>query len=420
VNRDNEPYPFRRHLKRCQFFGPGGRQAREDKCRCPYHVDGLHHGERVRQSLRTTSRQTALRRLTGLIQKLDDRHRAAGDDTIAVAERTVSEAIDRFLRNYGEVDQNRKYRGTIEYATWRKYRTKLSLLREFCKAEGISELGDVTVEVLEDFRRSRKIGLVTSKVELQALRTFFGYFVSRKWITANPAKEIKAPRNIKPNEVVPYTLREESLILAACDQIGGAKYQRSATVYERLRARAMVMLLRHTALRVSDVCTLKKDAVSWDAAKSTWRVLLHTQKTGDPVFLPIPVELKLVLDALPLPRSAGQDCLYYFWNGHTARRAVVGIAERSLAAVFKKSGVKNAHAHRYRHTLATRLLAAGATFELVADILGNSPAVVRKHYGKWSKGRQDNIDQAMFAHFQTAATTVPVTPQSHENSGALN
>ena len=55
------------------------------------------------------------------------------------------------------------------------------------------------------------------------------------------------------------------------------------------------------------------------------------------------------------------------------RRAVVGIAERTLAAVFKKSGVKNAHAHRYRHTLATRLLEQGATFEQVADILGTAP-----------------------------------------------
>ena len=127
-----------------------------------------------------------------------------------------------------------------------------------------------------------------------------------------------------------------------------------------------------------------------------------------------------MLDALPSPRNAAQDCPYYFWNGHTARRAVVGIAERTLAVVFKKSGVKNAHAHRYRHTLATRLLADGATFELVADILGNSPEVVRKHYGKWAKGRQDNIDRAMFAHFQNGAIAVPVTPQSHENLGAVN
>ena len=99
---------------------------------------------------------------------------------------------------------------------------------------------------------------------------------------------------------------------------------------------------------------------------------------------------------------------------------MVGIAERTLAAVFKKSGVKNTHAHRYRHTLATRLLEQGATFEQVADILGNSPAVVRKHYGKWSKGRQANIDRLMFAHFETMSATLPVTNLSHEKMGAVN
>ena len=59
----------------------------------------------------------------------------------------------------------------------------------------------------------------------------------------------------------------------------------------------------------------------------------------------------------------------------------------------------------------------GATFEQAADILGNSPAVVRKHYGKWSKGRQEKIDRLMFSHFKTAVTS-PVTKMSHEKLGA--
>jgi integrase len=220
---------------------------------------------------------------------------------------------------------------------------------------------------------------------------------------------------------VPYTIQEESLILAACDQIGGDKYNRRGARYEQLRARAMVMLLRHTALRISDVCTLRKDAVSWDQEKNTWRVFLFTQKTGDPVFLPIPESLKLVLNALPLPLNAAQDCPYYFWNCITSRRAVVGIAERTLASVFQKSGVKGAHAHRYRHTLATWLLGErGATFEQVADILGNSPEVVRKHYGKWSKGRQENIDRLMMAHFQSASAAAPVTQKSNEKTRPVN
>ena len=150
---------------------------------------------------------------------------------------------------------------------------------------------------------------------------------------------------------------------------------------------------------------------------STWRVRLRTQKSGDPVYLPIPEALKLVLDALPLPRNAAQDCAYYFWNGQTSRRAVVGIAERTLSAVFKKSGVKNAHAHRYRHTLATRLLGRAR----LSNRLPTSWGTARKSFGSTTEsGRRagrTNIDRLMFAHFKTTAATFPVTPESHENRG---
>jgi hypothetical protein len=47
------------------------------------------------------------------------------------------------------------------------------------------------------------------------------------------------------------------------------------------------------------------------------------------------------------------------------------------------------------YTLATELLGRGASFEDVADILGNSPEIVRKHYGKWSPARQTRIDDLM-------------------------
>lgn len=430
VKRDSELYPFRRHLRTCSYFGRGGREVRLDKCNCPFHVDGLYNGERVRQSLKTTGHHVADKRVRELIRnldaKLDARKHAAqagasGPSVLVPGRPTVLAAIERFLATHGEIDQDGKFHGDSEYNTYRKYRSSLRFLSSFCDERRIGTLNDDMADALQDYRRTRTIGGVTWKTERQLLITFFGFCVKRKWITTNPAKELSAPRNLKPNEVVPYTIQEECLILAACDQIGGGKYNRSGARYEQLRARAMVMLLRHTALRISDVCTLRKDAVSWDQEKNTWRVFLFTQKTGDPVFLPIPESLKLVLDALPLPRNAARDCPYYFWNGITSRRAVVGIAERTLASVFKKSGVKDAHAHRYRHTLATWLLGErGATFEQVADILGNSPEVVRKHYGKWSKGRQENIDRLMMAHFQSASAAAPVTQKSHEKTRAVN
>jgi hypothetical protein len=50
---------------------------------------------------------------------------------------------------------------------------------------------------------------------------------------------------------------------------------------------------------------------------------------------------------------------------------------------------------------------------------GEQPDVVRKHYAKWSKGRQANIDRLMLAHFDKA-TTNPVTNMSHEKTGTAN
>lgn len=60
--------------------------------------------------------------------------------------------------------------------------------------------------------------------------------------------------------------------------------------------------------------------------------------------------------------------------------------DRALRALFKEAKVSGAHAHRFRHTLATELSGLGASFEDVADILGNSPEIVRKHHGKMVVG----------------------------------
>jgi integrase len=113
--------------------------------------------------------------------------------------------------------------------------------------------------------------------------------------------------------------------------------------------------------------------------------------------LPVHPELQAALDVLPVPR--GGDAGYFFWSGNGAGDSMVRAAERTLTAVFSASGVAHAHAHRFRHTLATELLENGWTCEDVAEVLGNSAAIVRKHYAKWSRGRQSRLTQMMESVF---------------------
>jgi integrase len=276
----------------------------------------------------------------------------------------------------------------LAVSTRGKYQNALDYFKRYCDSRHEDNVTGMTTEFLDGYRTSRTLSAVTWRREMQTLRQFFGFCHDRGWIRQNITKPIKNPRNIKPNEIEPYTANEIAKMLAACDKFGRGPYERS-------RAKAIVLLLRYTALRIGDIAMLTRDRISWDGNR--WRIFLRTEKSGAPVFLPLPDVVKQAVDALPVPRGAGEDPKHLFWNGLTSKRALMGITERTLAAVFKESGVVAPRAHRFRHTLATELLGRGASFEDVADILGNSPTIVRKHYAKWSPARQRRIDELMDA-----------------------
>jgi integrase/recombinase XerC len=348
--------PWRNHLKSCPHRDKGRAAV---KCSCPVWADGTLYGRRYRKSLGTRDWARAIRRMAEI------------EDPKAPRLKPLAEAVTAYLSHIQ----------SLEPSTQRKHKNVLRHLSDFSKAKGLHDVADITLDMLDSYRAGRRIARNTAQKELETLRQFFGFCFDRKWTDENPAKKIKSAKNIKPSEVVPYTPDEVTRIIAACDAIGRGPY-------ERLRARAMVLLLNNTALRISDVATFERSRVHGG------RLLVRTTKNGDMVYLPLWAETQKALDRVPPPR-AGKSQRYYFWNEASSRRTVVSIAERTLRAVFKESKVENAHAHRFRHTLATRLLGMGASVQEVADILGNSPAIVLKHYAKWSQARQKRISELM-------------------------
>jgi len=355
---------WRRHTKTCPHRTKGRDVL---KCSCPLWADGYVDGKRVlRQSLKTRDMARARK------------HAVALESPDAQIFKPVPDAVDAFLEHCESEG--------LKFSTVRKYRNTLNHLKAFCDKRKIDSVGELTTDHLDAFRAGRALKPITSSKELELLRQFCGFCCDRKWCPENVGKRIKSPRNIKPNDVEPFSTAEVSAIIKACDAIGRGPY-------ERLRARAMILTLRYTALRIGDVALLERNRLSRESGR--WRIFLRTEKSGKPVFLPIPAELKAAFDVVPLPRGCGENPRFFFWNGISSERAMKGIAERSLAAVFKSSMVPHAHAHRFRHTLATELLGNGASFEDVADILGNSPEIVRKHYAKWSPARQNRIDDLM-------------------------
>jgi hypothetical protein len=216
-------------------------------------------------------------------------------------------------------------------------------------------------------------------------------------------KDEKMPPDPKPKPREPYTQEEIIRILAATESFGESSY-------ERLRTRAIVLLLRYYGLRVSDVATLRKDRIRNDY------IFLHALKNRATIWLPVYPEVRSALERLPLPHGAGTDCEYFFWTGRGARDGHIKTLDRTLKAMFA-ARVAKAHAHRFRHTLATQILVAGGTIEDAANILGDSPEIIRKHYAKWPTDYQRRTVEVLgrvhgFGTYPARENFAPASPSN--------
>lgn len=356
----------RRHLNHCRDKSKGPFWP---KCLCPKWVDGMLGKKRVRRSLDTADWNEAERKVVQM-------ERAGG----IWEDKQLSEAV---------ADWEASWR--VAESTKRKYRQVMRALVSWAAREGIELVEDLTLVALDKFYTVRKVSQRTKVREIQALRTFFRFCMERKWCVANPATNIRPPRGLKPNEIVPYTRREIATMLAACDRL--ENYNPEQKEYIRRRAKAMILLLWQTGLRIGDAYRLRRDAIK------NGILTIHTQKTSHPIVRRLSPELLEALEWLPRPHMDESNGAYFFWTGKVSevskdggQRRMVIHAIRMLRPIFREAGIKRAHAHRFRHTLATQMLAHGATMPEVALALGNTVAVCERVYAKYDEKRQARVD----------------------------
>ena len=267
--------------------------------------------------------------------------------------------------------------------TLRKYRIHCKQFAAWANARKL-ELGKITKLDMQRFMASRHISQNTANKEVQFYKTFFSFCEEAKIIPLSPIRKWKAPR-FRPPDETPYSQAEMARILFACERVG----QRP---YERLRARAAILILRHHALRISDVLKLRCDALQFDSRKGQWRLRLITQKNKAKLDHPVSNEVLEALRLLPIPVGSRAH-EYYFWNGTGRFQNVLDNMTALLRDVYKLSGVEGAHNHRYRHSKVTEMLANGAPLPIVARFLGITDAICSRHYAKYSAALQDTIDQ---------------------------
>jgi integrase len=298
------------------------------------------------------------------------------------------------------------------HETKRKY-TRVS--SAFVKYIGtrVRDIGAVTISHLDGFRllHAHKAPL-TRRKEMEILRSIFAFAQERDWIRKNPVKKSHMPKEPRPTPRHPYTPEERDAIISACHRVGKCDVLEKEKTNEKMRRRAlaMVLLMRYYGLRISDVAKFRKDEIR------DGQLWIRAKKNREDLWLPLYPDVQAALDVLPPVQHAPQDNPYYFWTGVSDLRTVVKTLWRTLKDVFDLSGVHNAHPHRFRHTLVTEILIAGGSIEDAANIIGDSPQIVRKHYKRWSHEYQNRTVTVLNAvHAKSGNRTNPVQIENSEN-----
>lgn len=366
---------YRRHVKACPSKDKGRSFTR---CQCPVWVDGSHPvtGKRVQRSVGTRD----WNRATKLLEQWETDQ--STEDIRTAGAPTVSQGVAKFLK---ECEIQKRAEGTID-----KYRRGLERFAKYAsEVARIEDISQVTREVIRDYRnvragaKGRKGDFTSAKTirtELENLKAFFEFCVEEEWLPLNPARKVRAPKD-EMLPTLPFSRDEVTALLAAIGRIdnhNGTGIERA-----RLRARALVLLLLYSGMRIGDAVRLLRSRVGKDG-----RLLLRMEKTNQPLYVKLP---QVAVDALWAIPDNGP---YFLWSGKSKVSTATGSARRTIACLGRLTGI-NAHPHRFRDTFAVELLLSGADLRTVQKLLGHtSIKTTESHYSPWVREFQNLLDEA--------------------------
>lgn len=352
---------YRRHSQACPHRSKGRRWTR---CNCPIWAQGSLGGKWIKDTLKTRDWSVA----AATVHTWEAAREIGATNRPGVP--TISEALKKYLE-----DAEARH---LAPTTIRKRRELLEgKLLPYCESKGFGRLEELNVDALRTFRKTWKFAATSAVKRLEYLRGFLRFCEESEWIQRNPAKAIKPPK-VTRKPTMPFEDAELKRALSAADRL-----KDWGTFGPKLRT--MLLLLRHSGLRIQDAACLERSRLKDD------KLFLYTQKTGTPVYCPLPPDVVEALD-----NQENDQPEYFFWDGKSERETTVKSWNRVFQKLFASCDppIVGGYPHRFRDTFAISLLLRGAELSNVSILLGHSSIrVTERHYSPWVKARQEQLEQ---------------------------
>ncbi len=289
--------------------------------------------------------------------------------------------LNKFLR-YLQIEKGFS-QGTIE-----AYQLDIERgLIPFLYQRGKCEVGEVTKDDIRAYLDYQAIvkgnSNVTRARKLAAIKSFFNYLVENEGLEVNPAVSIRSPRI--PEKEPEYLTDEESIQLLTT-------IAREARPQVRQRDMAMVILLLHAGLRVSELTKL--ELVNVDLGKAQIKI---TRKGNKEQYLHLNGETVNKLASYLAKRPEARNGRFFVGTngGNLTRSYLYNVVRRYL----KLAGInKGKHGpHLLRHTFCTRLHQKGVGPFTIKDLAGHKSLNTTMRYVRIeNKEQAEAIDRLEF------------------------
>ena len=279
--------------------------------------------------------------------------------------------------------------------TWKRYTYILKRILDCAAYKGYVMIDQwAQIDVLQ-CRDTWKVSRKTANNDMSVVKSFFEFCIDMGWIKVNPAARVKGYKSrnsgdTRGEQKLPFTDAELRRMYEATETYGKLDPQQEYKFLVTGKDLSdFISVSTYTGLRISDVSTFNSNRMNENG-----EVVIRTTKTGTPVSTWLPPWLQQIIRR----RSLEAGPLIFGTHTTEDKNAISSLWRRKLSRLWRMCGKWEAkpHPHRFRHTFARVLLERpGITVLDVAELMGDTEQMVRKHYAAWIPGRQEKLTKIL-------------------------
>jgi integrase len=299
---------------------------------------------------------------------------------------TVARAVEAYLAYHKKNSADN---------TWQRYKYLLKRILDYSAYKGYTQIDQwAQIDVLQ-CRDTWKVSQKSANSDMSVVKAFFEFCIDNNWLTVNPAARVKNHKSrdsagARGEQKLPFSDQELRRMYEATETYGklNPKGEYRFTITGKDLA-DFIAVSTYTGLRISDVSTFNSNRMNENG-----EVMLRQTKTGIPVSTWVPLWLQEII------RRRSLEVGPLIFGAHTTKdkNVIASLWRRKLSRLWRMCGKWEAKPtpHRFRHTFARVLLGRpGVTVLDVAELMGDTEAVIRKHYSAWIPGRQEKLTKIL-------------------------